>query len=263
MPDAQSNGIRIHYQSDGAGPPVVLVSGLSYGLWTWRWVAPLLAGAGLRAIRFDNRGVDGSDQPPGPYSVPQMALDALGLMDALDLPPCTLVGLSLGGFIAQEAALARPDRVGKLVLMATSHGGPTSIPPPPAAMAAMVNREGGARAVAERALQVNVSPGFADRHPDRAAEYYRYRDPVGMTAESYQAQLKAAMGHDAAERLHQLKMPVLIVHGDQDLVVPPGNAELLAKRIPHAQVRVISGGGHILPMDRPEDVAELISAFAL
>jgi len=261
VPEVTSNGIRLHYQSEGAGPPVVLVSGLSYGLWTWRWVAPLLSGA-HRVVRLDNRGVDGSDKPPGPYSTPQMAQDLLGLMDALDLPACTLVGLSLGGFIAQEAALARPERVARLVLMATSFGGPNCLPPPPAALEVMLDREGGPRAIAERALTVNSSAGFPGRHPDRVEEYFRYRERPGTTAGSYRAQLMAGVGHDSEERISSLRMPVLILHGDQDQVVPPGNADLLAKRIPAARVRMLPGAGHLLPMERPEEVAEAISSFA-
>jgi len=261
VPEITSNGIRLHYQSEGEGPPVVLVSGLSYGLWTWRWVAPLLSGT-CQVVRLDNRGVDGSDKPPGPYSTPQMAQDVLGLMDALDLPACTLVGISLGGFIAQEAALARPERVAKLVLMATSFGGPNCLLPAPVALEVMLNREGGPRAIAERAIKVNSSAGFPQRHPDRAEEYFRYRERVVMTPESYQAQLKAGMGHNSEARLSSLRMPVLILHGDQDQVSPPGNADLLAKRIPGARVQMVPGAGHLLPMERPEEVAEAISSFA-
>ncbi|HEY8206676.1 MAG TPA: alpha/beta hydrolase [Myxococcaceae bacterium] len=260
MPEVSSNGITLHYQSEGRGPPVVLVSGLSYGLWTWRWVAPLLSPR-YRVIRLDNRGVDGSDKPPGPYTTAQMAQDVLGLMDALELPPCFLAGISLGGFIVQEAALARPEKVARLALVATSFGGRNSLPPTPAAMEAMTNREGGSRAVAERALKVNVSPGFAGRHPDRVAEYFRYRDPVGVTGESYKAQLMAGGAHDSEARVSSLKMPVLILHGDQDLVVPPGNAALMKARIPHAEVKMLPGAGHILPMDRPEEVAQALDYF--
>lgn len=260
MPEVAANGIRLHYQSEGSGPPVVLVSGLSYGLWTWRWVAPLLSGA-HRVVCLDNRGMDGSEKPPGPYSTPQMAMDVLALLDALELPACTLVGLSLGGFIAQEAALARPERVERLVLMATSFGGPDCLPPSPPALEAMMNREGGPRAIAERGLAINTAPGFASRHPDRAAEYFRYRERPGMTAESYQAQLAAGIHHDTRARLSGLRMPVLILHGDQDQVSPPGNAELMARRIPGARIQMLEGAGHFLPMERPEEVAEAIAYF--
>ena len=260
MPEATSNGIRIHYEDEGEGPPVVLVSGLSYGTWTWRWVAPLLA-TSHRVISLDNRGVDGSDKPPGPYTTALMAQDLLGLLDALQVPPCGLLGLSLGGFIVQEAALARPDRVERLVLMATSFGGRKALPPTPAALESMTNREGGARAVAERALKVNASAGFAERHPDRAEAYFAYRERVGMTADSYRSQLMAGVGHDAEARVSGLKMPVLILQGDQDLVVPPGNAELLKARIPHAEVKLFQGAGHLLPMERPEEVADAVRYF--
>jgi pimeloyl-ACP methyl ester carboxylesterase len=260
MPEVTANGIRIHYEDEGKGPPLVLVSGLSYGAWTWRWVAPLLAVA-HRVICPDNRGVDGSEKPPGPYTTAMMAQDLLGLLDALQLPPCGLVGLSLGGFIAQEAVLARPDRFERLVLMATNFGGKKALPPTPLALEAMTNREGGARAIAERGLKVNVSAGFAEKHPDRAEEYFRYRDPVGMTADSYRAQLLAGATHDAEARVSGLKLPVLILQGDQDLVVPPGNAELLKARIPQAEVRMVEGAGHLLPMERPEEVAEAMRYF--
>lgn len=260
VPEIASNGIRMRYEVQGEGPPAVLIAGLSYGLWTWRWVAPLLARS-HRVITFDNRGIDGTDKPPGPYSGAMLAQDTLGLMDALDLPPCAVAGLSMGGMVAQELALARPDRVARLALLATNFGGPNCLPPTAPALAAMTDRSGGPRAIAERGLKVNSAPDFPARHPDRVADYFRYREAINMTGESYLAQLQVGLGHNAEARLHALKMPVLILQGDQDVVVPPGNAELLARRIPQAQVRVLPGAGHFLPMERPEEVADLLAAF--
>lgn len=261
MPSLQANGISIHYDLGGGGPPVVLVSGLSYGLWTWRWVLPPLRET-VQAVSFDNRGVDGTDKPEGPYTTALMAADLLGLMDALELPPATVVGHSLGGFIAQEAALARPDRVRKLVLVASSFGGPRCVPPAAEALRAMTDRTAGARALAERALSVNSAPGFAERCPEIAAAYFAYRERLGMTPGSYQAQLHAGVGHDSEARVGALRMPVLILQGDLDLVVPPQNAELLASRIPQARVEWLKGAGHMLPLERPQEMAELLAAFA-
>jgi pimeloyl-ACP methyl ester carboxylesterase len=240
---------------------VVLVSGISYGLWIWRWVRPHLEPR-VRAVTFDNRGVDGTDKPAGPYTTAMMAEDVLGLMDALGLPAATLVGHSLGGMVAQEVALARPDRVTGLALVGTSFGGPQCEPPTPAALKVLMDRTGDPRAVAERALGVNSAPGFAERCPEIVAEYFRYRERLGMTPESYQGQLQAGLRHDSQARLGALKMPVLILHGELDQVMPFRNAELLAARIPHARVERFAGAGHMLPLERPPELAEQIASFA-
>ncbi|MGH2651396.1 MAG: alpha/beta fold hydrolase, partial [Actinomycetota bacterium] len=116
MATTVANGITINYEVHGsAGDWVVLVMGWGYGLWGWEPVVPALAER-FRVIVFDNRGVGGTDKPPGPYTGEMMAGDVLGLVDALEIDRAHLVGTSGGGFYVMEAAVTKPDRVGRLVV---------------------------------------------------------------------------------------------------------------------------------------------------
>ena len=120
MPTIEVDSVRLAYDSHGDGPPVVLVCGTGQAAYTWSlFQVPALVEAGYRVITFDNRGVAPSDCPPAPYTVQEMAGDAAGLIEGLDLGPCRVVGLSLGALITQELALARPDLVRAAVMMGT------------------------------------------------------------------------------------------------------------------------------------------------
>src|SRR5205807_6103656 len=120
MPDVDVHGLRLQYDVFGEGDPVLLVCGTGQQSFTWQlFQVPVLTAAGYRVITYDNRGIPPSDCPPAPYSVKEMAEDAAGLIEALDLAPCRVAGLSLGAFITQELALAHPDLVRSAVMMAT------------------------------------------------------------------------------------------------------------------------------------------------
>src|SRR5437588_3938095 len=120
MPDADVHGLRLHYDVFGAGDPILLVCGTGQPSFTWQiFQVPALTAAGYRVITFDNRGILPSDCPPAPYSVKEMAEDAAGLIEHLDLAPCRVAGLSLGAFITQELALAHPNLVRSAVMMGT------------------------------------------------------------------------------------------------------------------------------------------------
>ena len=119
MPDALNAGTRIHWEEHGHGDPVLLIMGLGATLELWHRVTPMLSGQ-YRTILFDNRGAGRSDAPPGPYSIPQMADDALAVLDAAGAPTARVFGASMGGMIAQELALNHPERVRSLILGCTA-----------------------------------------------------------------------------------------------------------------------------------------------
>lgn len=261
MPTLRSNGITLAYEVAGSGPPLLLISGLGYGAWIWGRVAPLLAGEHT-VITFDNRGAGGSDKPDGPFSTAQMAADALGLLDGLGIGRAHVLGHSLGGYIAQELALAAPDRVDKLILASTTHGGPGVIPIPPAALSVMMDRSGEPLDVIKRGIAVATAPGWPEAHPDEVGELIRYRLTGPVPPAAYSAQVAAGAAHDAAARVGQItKSPVLVIAGDADNVVPPGNAQLLATKIPGAQIQLLRNAGHMLPIEAPRELAAAVSAF--
>ncbi len=259
MPTVQANGLQLAYASHGEGPPVLLITGTGYAMDFWDPFVPGLSHA-LRVITFDNRGAGGSSKPEGPYSTRQMAADALGLMDALGLEWAHVVGHSLGGMVAQELALAAPQRVRKLVLAATV-AGPNGVPIPPEALAVLTNRQGDPMELFRRGVELASAKGFAERHPEKVAQLLKLRLAVPVPPAAYAAQVAAGVGHDAESRLSNLTCPTLVVTGDEDRVIPPGNAELIAQRIPGARVERVAATGHLLFYERPETLAQLVKAF--
>src|SRR3954454_19964478 len=128
MPLAERDGARLYWEETGSGDPVLLIMGLGMNATGWWRTIPVLAGAGFRVLAFDNRGVGRSDRPPGPYSVPQLADDAVAVLDAAGIERAHVYGISLGGMIAQEIALRHAGRLRALVLGATTPGGNLGVP---------------------------------------------------------------------------------------------------------------------------------------
>jgi 3-oxoadipate enol-lactonase len=253
VPFAASGEVELHYESTGAGEaPVLLVMGLGMTATGWWRTVPVLAER-LRVLSFDNRGVGRSDRPPGPYTVAQMADDAMAVLDAAGERSAHVYGVSLGGMIAQEIALRHPERVRRLVLAATTPGGPRARPPDSATLAFFERR---AQMPAEEAVWASVPYNYAARTrlegAQRIAEDIAQRLRFPIEPDPYRAQLAAAVGHDAYGRLSAIGAPTLVVHGAEDRMLPPDNARLLADAIPRAELRVWPRTGHLLFTDEPE-----------
>jgi pimeloyl-ACP methyl ester carboxylesterase len=248
---APSDGVDLYYERAGAGPPVLLVMGLGMNATGWWRTIPVLARR-FTVLSFDNRGVGRSGRPPGPYSMAQMADDAVAVLDAAGVEAAHVYGVSLGGMIAQEIALRRPERVLGLVLAATTPGGEHSVPPD-AETLAFFHRRG--QMPAEEAVWASVPYNYAARTRrdggQRIAEDVAQRLRFPIEPEPYVAQLAAALSHDAYERLGAISQPTLVVHGAHDRMVHPDNARLLAGRIPAAQLQLWEQTGHLFFTDEP------------
>jgi 3-oxoadipate enol-lactonase len=248
---APSDGVDLYYERAGAGPPVLLVMGLGMNATGWWRTIPVLA-RGFTVLSFDNRGVGRSGRPPGPYSMAQMADDAVAVLDAAGVEAAHVYGVSLGGMIAQEIALRRPDRVLGLVLAATTPGGEHAVAPDAEALA-VFHRRG--QMPAEEAVWASVPYNYAARtrrdRGQRIAEDIVQRLRFPIEPEPYMAQLAAALSHDAYARLGAISHPTLVVHGAEDRMVHPDNARLLAERIPAAQLRLWEQTGHLFFTDEP------------
>ena len=265
MPKLKANGIDIYYEIHGQGRPLLLIAGLGYGLWMWHKMVPHLAQQ-CQVIAFDNRGAGQTDKPAGPYNVAMLAADSAGLLDALGIGPVAIMGHSMGGFVAQELALTRPDLMDRLILSATNFGGPNHIPVTPEAMAAIMDRDGDPIDVVRRGIAVACAPGFLAAHPDTVQELidYRFTNPVPPAA--YQAQTAVGLGLLTAEaafeaRLDTIGEPTLILFGEHDRVVPVGNAHLLVARIRRTTVKLLPGAGHMFPIETPASAAEAVTTF--
>lgn len=260
MPTLRANGIALEYELHGSGEPVVLITGLGYSRWCWRYVVPFLAER-FQVLTFDNRGAGGSEKPPGPYTSAMMAADTLGLLEGLGLGAVHVVGHSLGSMVAQELALARPERVRSLVLISSTFGGPRCVPITPPALQVMMDRSGPPEAVIERSLAVALGPGFAERCPEVVRELKAYRLGGPVPPEQYSAQLMAGVQHDSEVRLAGIRCPILLVSGQEDQVVPAANMELMRAKVPHAAVELFPGVGHMVPVEIPEALSARVRRF--
>ena len=258
MSTAVLDGVRLAYSVEGAGDPVLMIQGLGYGRRGWGPVPGMLARR-FRVVTFDNRGFGESDAPPGPYTTAQLAEDALAVLDAAEIEAAHVVGISLGGMVAQELVLARPERVRTLVLCATTPGGATSFPMPQ-------------RTVALMGRAPDLDPGEALHRfvtnalsPDPPAalvqEIVAYRAANPPDGAGWWAQAGAGAAHDASTRLGEITTPTLIVHGTADNVVDVRNAKLFAGAIPGSRVELFEGVGHLLPWERPDQFSTLVAEF--
>lgn len=266
MPKVRANGIDLAYEITGAGHPLLLITGVGYGKWFWHKVVPGLA-KHFQVITFDNRGAGESAKPDGPYSMPMLSADTIGLLDALGIQSAYVMGHSLGGYIAQELIVTRPHLVGKLILASTNHGGMKVIPITPEAMQVLMDRSGDPVELVKRGIAIACAPGFAERQPQVAQELLQYRLTNPVPPAQYAAQVAAGAGTMAysdevvEQRMHAIKVPTLILFGEHDKVVPPGNADLMAQKIAGAQVKIIPGAGHIFPIEDPAATVAAIVEF--
>jgi pimeloyl-ACP methyl ester carboxylesterase len=250
------------FESTGDGPPVLLVMGLGLPGDAWWRTVPVLARA-HRVITFDNRGSGRADPVSGPFTIAGMAADAAAVLDAAGIDRAHVYGMSMGGMIAQEFALAFPERVLSLVLGATSAGGALATPPEPATLAFLARR---ATMPDEEGRWASVPYVYSERTRleggARIGEDFARRRSYVFHAAGYRAQLVAAAGHDAAARLGGLAVPTLVVHGDEDRMVPPANGRALASEIPGARLVEVADAAHLYTTDTPvadEAVLEFLS----
>ena len=219
-------------------------------------------GCYYRTIALDYRDVGGSDEAKEPYTIKDLAEDSVAVMKSLDIRQAHLIGISMGGFIALELALKYPQMVEKFVLVVTSAGGPGHVSPSRDIMAVMMPVPGVEIGEAARKVCAAVSaPDFAESHPeefDIFAEIARYRP---MSEAAYFRQLTACRGHDVSQRLHEIKAPTLVIHGDVDPLVPLKNGLHLAETIPGATLIVYPNTGHIPEVERAEEFNRDILAF--
>jgi pimeloyl-ACP methyl ester carboxylesterase len=275
------HGITLAYEQvgDRSGTPLLLISGLGQQLHSWPdGFCAMLAERGYRVIRFDNRDAGRSTHPdfpppkplamlrrrwhPRQYDLGDMAADAAGLLDALDIASAHVVGVSMGGMIAQTLAARYPDRVDTLVSMISTTGARRVGRPAWSTWRLMIAKPSRTRAeFADRAVRMFRHIGataypFDEAFVRELAELAWDRDP---SPRGVVRQLAAIMkSGDRTEELRTITAPTLVVHGDQDRMVHPTGGASTAAAIPGARLRTVHGIGHDLPRGAWPTVAELI-----
>jgi pimeloyl-ACP methyl ester carboxylesterase len=251
MPVARNGGADLYYESEGSGPAVLLVSGQGMTLGGWHRTVAVLSRS-FRVLSYDQRDMGRSTRTPWPYLVAQMADDAMAVLDAAGEDRAHVYGISLGGMVAQEIVLRYPRRVEALVLGATTAGGPGAILAEPQPLTFFVRVGTMAPEEAEwAAVPYNYGLRTRREHGQRIAEDIacRLAHPPDMLA--YLHQVAAAATHNTVGRLGSIAAPTLVVHGEDDKVIPSANGRLLAEAIPGAELKLWPGAGHLYTTDEP------------
>ena len=253
-----NQGAKIYWDEQGEGEPVLLIMGLGYPSVMWYRTRPLLASR-YRTIALDNRGVGLSDMPPGTYPIALMAADAVAVLDASGCGRAHVYGVSMGGMIAQEFALQYPNRVRSLILGCTAAGGPYAIRSEREVTEFLIAR---ANQNQEAAAEASVPFIYdADTARERIDEDLAVRKEWLPKPEAYLAQLQGILAWESFSRLDQIRAPTLVIHGLSDRLVPSGNGELIAGRIPGARLVLLPHAGHIFTTDQTEAAHEAILSF--
>ena len=261
MPHTQAPGFRLYYEEHGSGFPLLLINGLGSDHLEWLYQRPAFT-PHFRVVVFDNRGTGKSAVPPGPYTTAQMADDAAALLRDLRISRAHVLGVSLGGMIAQEVALRHPDLVDRLVLGCTGPGGNLSVRPSPEAMAAFSGAEGeDAEAELRRMIPFLYTDSCCRERPGEIAAFVRRRMENPTPPEGYAAQLAAAVTHDAADRLERIRAKTLVITGDADRLVDRENSLRIAGRVPDAKLVVLSGAPHRLFAENADAFNREVLAF--
>ena len=232
MPVVQANGLDIHYRIDGAGPEtMVLINGVGDDLEGWGFQRGDFAAAGLRVVTFDNRGCGSSSHPPGPYTSQQMAADTKGLVDALGLAPLHLCGVSMGGVIAQEYAIAYPGDL-RSVVLANTYAVADPLTYAAFESWALVAEAAGMPVMMRQQAPWVFSTGFYVQQPGKLAGFLAEMDNTTQPASSFAAQIAALINHDATGRLGSITTPALVIACEDDIVIKPALSQRLPDDLP-------------------------------
>ena len=251
--------ITLAYSELGSGYPVLFINGFASTMDMWNPpVLENLAGH-FRVIIFDNRGTGFSSGSAKEFSIPLLAADAAGLMDALGISSAHLVGFSMGASIAQELALAVPDRISRLVLVAGECGGSEAVMMQPEIQAMLMDKRGSGAEIANRMFSLLFPPSWLAGH-----DPLRYCPEIRETTseETAARQAAALFGWKGSfSRLAGIGSPTLVITGTEDTVVPAINSHIISKRIPRAERIEIPGAGHGLMYQVPDQFSSLVLDF--
>jgi 3-oxoadipate enol-lactonase len=260
MPTIQANGQTLYYEVHGEGDPLLLVMGLAADTMAWALQVPAFS-AHYRTVIFDNRDVGQSSMAEGPYEITDMARDTLALADALELESFHLVGVSMGGAIGQEVALAAPDRVRTLTLAMTWPRGGAWAAKLSELWSARVGHMSREQRVDELMLLTLSEDFFENAEGVAWLRDLMLQNPHPQPADAFARQLDASSRHDTRERLGSVAMPTHVIGAEHDILVPVWKSRELAELIPGARLSVVDAGPHGANLERAEEFNRLVLDF--
>lgn len=263
MPITNANGIDLYYEIHGEGEPLLLIMGLSLDSKSWFRTVPALSEQ-YKVIIFDNRGVGLSSKPNTPYSIELMAEDARAVLDAAGVKTAHVYGISMGGMIAQRLAIKYPKRIRSLILGCTTPGGVDHVQPNADVSMLMLSRASSIATPEEMAwatAPILYSQSFIENHRDVIAEDIQKRIEIPVQPYAYMLQLQACMAHDTSGEINQITAPTLVIHGNEDKLVPYQNGVTLAENIKGAEFLTIQGAGHIYVTEANDLVNKRVLEF--
>ena len=264
MPMAKVNNIEISYEIHGDGEPLLLIGG--YGMVKESWdLQTSYFSRYFRVITFDNRGVGESSIPAQSYTIADMAADTVALLDVLGIKTANIFGVSMGGLIAQVLSLDFPDRVKKVVLGCTTHGGRHAIPAGAEAMGILAetgNPDIEPVEAMKKKVPILFSPDFILNCQEKLENFINFNIKYWPTPQGAEGQFKALSVFNSKRRLGEIKRPVLVITGTEDKIIPPQNSELLVNGIASgARLYRVYGAGHNFFLEKPDEVNKAIHEF--
>jgi 3-oxoadipate enol-lactonase len=264
VPHAKSGALDIAYSVEGtADETLLLIMGLGARSADWGREFPARLAEKYRVVRFDNRGTGASEKPKDAWTLEDMAADAVAVLDAVNAPSANVLGISMGGMIAQLVALGYPERVKRLVLLSTNFGGPNIVRPTAELIQFLYSppRTATPEDIIRVAMQMISAPGFSDAHPELIEELVSYARAQPTHKAVFATQLQAILSSDREALVKDIRAPTLIVHGDMDPLIPHENGVLLSQRIPGSRLVTLPGVGHVPSFEAPEKLAKIVLEF--
>jgi proline-specific peptidase len=248
LPYRTVNDVDLYYEIHGpsGAPPIVFIGGWASYLWVWFRQIPAFKYR-FRCIVFDNRGAGRSSKPDNQYTMEMFADDVVGLMEALHIESAHILGISMGGMIAQQIAISYPEKVRSLIIVSSNFGGPNAVPMPDKTMALLIavpTETISKEQAREMRFRATFSSQFIKENRSVLEQIEKWMDeyPTPLYAQVHQSSAVAAF--EAENELKQISIPTLILQGDSDIAMLPKNAELLANRISTSRLVLIEGGSH-------------------
>lgn len=262
MPNTKVNDIMMYYETQGSGEPLLMIMGLgaSSAVWDPEFVENL--SRHYQTIIFDNRGTGQTDKPDEEYSMAMFAADAAGLLDQLGIDSAHILGVSMGGMIAQEFALRYPQKVRTLILSCTTCGGEKSVMATQEVLQTLTSREGlTLEETARNAWPIVFTEEFIKSNPAKLERNLErtLKHPTPLFA--FNRQIQAVMKHDTYNRLPQIQTPTMVMTGTEDVLVPPENSTIIADRIPGAKLVSFDETAHGFITEASDDVASAMIEF--